>query len=1073
MCRTGASSDRRATLDGSMPLTLITGPANAAKAGAVLERLRAALPRDPLLVVPTAADVEHYQRELAASGIVFGAEVLTFSRLVREIAGRAGLEARPLGRVARDRVVRAAIADVPLRALARSAATPGFAGAAAALFAELQRSLVTPARFTSALRAWAGDGGARPPAAGAASASSGGGRAADGGARPPAAGAASASSGGGRAADGGARPPAAGAASASSGGGRAAYAAELGALYSAYRRRLEELGRPDQEGYAWAALDALRAAPGAWGGRPVFLYGFDDLTPIQRDAVETLVRHAGVDVLVALPYEPGRVAFAGRAATVEELRPLAEVVALPERSEYYAASARPALHHLERSLFEPGPVRRPPNGAVRLLEAGGERAEAELVGAAVLELMRQGIEPPDIAVLLRGDAGTTALFAQVLAGYGIPVSHDRRVALARTRLGAGVLAGARAALAGGTADDLLTWLRTPGRLADPARADALEVSVRRGELRSARAARSAWESRLGGPPLAALDLLAEAAAEGAEPLLRALEAEADAIWTAPHRRRADVIAAEDLADARVAADLRAATAELRGLAAVDAELVGNAHDILDALGAVEVREPSSIAGAALGTRAAGVLLAYPHDIRARRFRAVFVCGLQDGEFPRRPVPEPFLSDDDRRGLMAAAGLRLPLHEDVLDRERSLFYAAVSRPEDVLFLSWRSSDEEGDPLAPSAFLDDVRALFTEDLWEERGTRLLADVTWAPRDAPTPHELRRAYAAATGAAEPPPLGAPVTEAVLELLAARRSEPARGLESFAACGVRWLVEQLLRPDRIEPDPEPMRRGSLAHALLERTLELLRERTGSARIAPERLDAALAALHEALAERARGGHEPARRRALLRGLEADLERYLRTEAECGAGYEPTELEWSFGATEDAHGPLALGGEGGLVSGRVDRIDVGRGGEAIVRDYKGRNVVGGVKWTDELQLQVALYLLAVHELLGLEPVAGLYQPLAGRRLGARGLVRDDVPGDYTRTDVVDADAFAAALEAARELAARTAADLHAGRLGPCPERCSSRGCRYPAICRAGEPLTRPESSSPAVDPSLRSRGPA
>ena len=521
-----------------MPLTLITGPANAAKAGAVLERLRAAAPRDPLLVVPTAADVEHYQRELAASGIVFGAEVLTFSRLVREIGGRAGLEVRPLGHVAADRVVRAAIADVGLRALARSAATPGFAGAAGALFAELQRSLVTPARFTSALRAWAG------------------------------------------------------------GSGRAAYASELGALYSAYRRRLERLGRPDREGYAWAALDALRAAPNTWGGRPVFFYGFDDLTPIQRDAVETLVTHAGADVLVALPYEPGRVAFAGRAATVEELRPLAEVVPLPERSEYYAASARPALHHLERSLFEPDPLPRPPNGAVRLLEAGGERAEAELVGAAVLELMRQGLEPPEIAVLLRGDAGTTALFAQVLAGYGIPVSHDRRVPLARTRLGAGVLAGARAALPGGEAADLLTWLRTPGRLADATLADALEVRVRRGELRSARAARSAWESRLGGPPLTALDTLAAAAAEGAEPLLRALEAEADAIWTAPHERRAEVLAAEDLADARVASDLRAAAAELRGLGAADAELLGSPQDILEALGAVEVREPSSIAGAA-------------------------------------------------------------------------------------------------------------------------------------------------------------------------------------------------------------------------------------------------------------------------------------------------------------------------------------------------------------------------------------------------------------------------------------------------------------------------------------------
>src|ERR1700712_3241641 len=49
-----------------MPLTLVTGPANAAKAGYVLERLRAVLHRGPLLVVPTAADVSHYGQELAA-----------------------------------------------------------------------------------------------------------------------------------------------------------------------------------------------------------------------------------------------------------------------------------------------------------------------------------------------------------------------------------------------------------------------------------------------------------------------------------------------------------------------------------------------------------------------------------------------------------------------------------------------------------------------------------------------------------------------------------------------------------------------------------------------------------------------------------------------------------------------------------------------------------------------------------------------------------------------------------------------------------------------------------------------
>jgi len=39
------------------------------------ERYRAALPRSPILVVPRAADAEHYRRELAESGVVLGVRV--------------------------------------------------------------------------------------------------------------------------------------------------------------------------------------------------------------------------------------------------------------------------------------------------------------------------------------------------------------------------------------------------------------------------------------------------------------------------------------------------------------------------------------------------------------------------------------------------------------------------------------------------------------------------------------------------------------------------------------------------------------------------------------------------------------------------------------------------------------------------------------------------------------------------------------------------------------------------------------------------------------------------------------
>jgi len=966
-----------------MPLALVTGPANAAKAGAVLARFRAALPRRPLLVVPTEADAEHYARELAREGAAVGGEVVTFGRLAGIIAAAAGVGGRPLGAVARERVVRAAIRDARLRALAGAsgvAASAGFVAAAGAFLAELERALVPPARFAAALRAW-----------GAAE-------------------------------------------------GRAAYAEDLARLYAAYRRRLERLGHPDADGYLWAALDGLRARPASWARRPVLLYGFDDLTPLELDAVEALAGPAEAEVCVALPHEPGRLALAGTAPLVERLRPLAAepALALPARAEHYAPDARPALHHLERRLFEPDPVRVAPRGAVRLLEAAGERAEAELVGAEVLALAREGFAWEDVAVLVRGDRRP---FAEVLQAYGVPVASRERVALEGTRLGAGVLAAARATLAGGTAGDLLAWLRTPGRVPDPGPVDALETAVRRRDVRGVAEARALWGA--GRAPLAALDALTDAAAAGPGAFLAALEAEAEAIWTAPLRRRGAVLDGEAERDARAAAALRAAAADLRALAAAAPDLLADAAAVLEALAGVEVREAAG---------EGGVALLDPLGIRARRFRAVFVCGLQAGELSRAATPDPFLDDEDRRGLALAGGLALPPREDVLARERSLFYACASRPRDRLYLAWRSATEEGDPVAASPFLEEVRALFGEELWTGRRRRTLAEVTWSPAEAPTPHELARARALADPAPEPAALAPPAAPAVLAALAARDTVPARGLETFALCGVRWLVEDLLRPERVLPDPEPMRAGSVAHALLERTLRRLAERTGSARLDPGSLPAAEAELEGAVAELGAAlppaGAVPAR--AALHALRADVRRVLREEAEGGAGLEPAHLEWGFGGERDEHGPLALAGV--AVTGRVDRIDVGADGRsAIVRDYKHRRAGTGASWAQEGRLQVALYALAARALLGLDPVAALYQPLGGKDLRPRGLSRAGTPGSYVATDVVDEEGFAAGLAEARALAERAAEDLRAGRVRPCPERCTPAGCAYPGICRAGE----------------------
>ena len=120
-----------------VPLKLVTGPANAAKAGEVLGGLRNRLDEDPILVVPTLADVEHAQRELAERGAVFGARVMRFRWLFEEIAAApASTSARPPTSSA-SFSSRRRCAGARLDVLAESAAQPGFVRAAAHFFAEL------------------------------------------------------------------------------------------------------------------------------------------------------------------------------------------------------------------------------------------------------------------------------------------------------------------------------------------------------------------------------------------------------------------------------------------------------------------------------------------------------------------------------------------------------------------------------------------------------------------------------------------------------------------------------------------------------------------------------------------------------------------------------------------------------------------------------------------------------------------------------------------------------------------------------------------------------------------------
>jgi hypothetical protein len=101
--------------------------------------------------------------------------------------------------------------------------------------------------------------------------------------------------------------------------------------------------------------------------------------------------------------------------------------------------------------------------------------------------------------------------------------------------------------------------------------------------------------------------------------------------------------------------------------------------------------------------------------------------------------------------------------------------------------------------------------------------------------------------------------------------------------------------------------------------------------------------------------------------------------------------------------------------------------------------------------LQVALYMLAVRRLLGIEPVAGLYQPLSGDDLRARGVFLNGTPvgSKVVDKDGRDQDELDELLADAEARAIEIAAKLRTGDLRPCPQTCSRSGCAYPGICRS------------------------
>jgi hypothetical protein len=503
--------------------------------------------------------------------------------------------------------------------------------------------------------------------------------------------------------------------------------------------------------------------------------------------------------------------------------------------------------------------------------------------------------------------------------------------------------------------------------------------------------------------------------------------------------------------------------------------------LTDALADAEVRVDARARDGVHLTTAVTGLTTTPH---------VFALGWREGLVPRRVRDEPLLPDRVKRALNEK-GAVFALAGDRVAMERDRRECIVRAARTSLVVSWPATGDEGEPMLPSFYLDDLGIRDTDrhirgvgdvtwpiPLAASRGERLaratalarhrpaasLGDEAAAVRQtlAELTTDERRSYDGARHAAQEVRLG-DATRRRLAILAGEMS--ASQAKMLAHCAYEHFGTKRLALRALgAPALDALAIGSIAHRVLARL--------GRAGFATANVDALL---DEEWARVAAGplGADPAEpfEREMLR---AQLHELIEAERILlgTAAATPTYFELAFGMGDDDRGeerdaasipngvtlelPPGSAIAHTVLRGSIDRVDVverdgRRYGVAI--DYKSGK--GKSHFDDERDLaefQLSIYCEALPA-FGIEPVGAVYLGIDGAE--RHGVVRSDFAEAFGVAGMKtvkqrEPDDFTAFVKERREALREQVAALAAGKIAIRPRRDDCKYCDLRPVCRIG-----------------------
>ena len=703
----------------------------------------------------------------------------------------------------------------------------------------------------------------------------------------------------------------------------------------------------------------------------------DPATPIQSNVDETDIFGPTVQTYIELM---------GRAVSCR--LKIAEPLMLPTVWRFAAA---PALEHVERHIFAPGPPQTADADGVRVIAAANPRAEARFAAREIRELVdRSGLRYRDVAVIVSDMDRYEHYIRACFDDFALPFFIDRRTPLSRHGGSVMVLSALQAAMGGFAHGDVFACLKTDLFGIDREGVDLLEnYCLAYGVGGSDWAGQNPWRMAdpADGYDEASVDSLRRQVAEPLIALRGALRPRGDEPITV-EQFTAAVFGFLDAVGFTRTLNRWIETAQQHG----DYEAVEQHRQFYDRF--VSIFDEMAEVFADCPLRAADfaailntglsqltltlipptqdqVLVGSVERSRHPDLRAVFLLGATAKQFPI-PVPAAGLLSDRDRDTAARANFEIGggTRQSLMER-RYLGYIAFTRPSQRLYVCYPLADEKGSQVVRSPFIDELEGLFTG--FEAETPAACRSVATVACESDLAQMLctelgRDSLVERSGDAEPlrgllqglcqderlASLGADVRRAIdydnaasLEASTVARmyQGPIRTsvsrLSTFAACPYQYFAKFTLDlRRRKEFKLEPLDLGSYYHDVLDALFKELRK--ADLDIAEMGRDALMQRLDRAMERTigespflssflARGGHNVFlidTAAGHLRSCVADIAEIARA-----GRFRPAMTEVAFGRGKGAIETLGdfmldlPDGRQLCMDGKIDRIDIGRVG--------------------------------------------------------------------------------------------------------------------------------------------------